>query len=114
MHRCISGCFSVRVFASLSKRNYDSAYDTQTCFCDFGAGDSGAYLPACAEEEVILRQYEKEYDIKKDLEAMLLSLLAGEEGFEPPWTVLETGILPLDDSPRCCKTTTCASIANSV
>ena len=21
--------------------------------------------------------------------------LAGEEGFEPPWTVLETGILPL-------------------
>lgn len=25
--------------------------------------------------------------------------LAGEEGFEPPWTVLETGILPLYDSP---------------
>ena len=50
---------------------------------------------------MILVQYEKEYDItKKDLEAMLLSLLAGEEGFEPPWTVLETGILPLDDSPK--------------
>ena len=26
-------------------------------------------------------------------------LKAGEEGFEPPWTVLETGILPLYDSP---------------
>ena len=26
--------------------------------------------------------------------------LAGEEGFEPPWTVLETVILPLYDSPK--------------
>ena len=26
-------------------------------------------------------------------------LKTGEEGFEPPWTVLETGILPLYDSP---------------
>ena len=26
---------------------------------------------------------------------------AGEEGFEPPWTVLETVILPLYDSPVC-------------
>ena len=29
----------------------------------------------------------------------LTPLEAGEEGFEPPWTVLETVILPLYDSP---------------
>ena len=52
------------------------------------------------------------WEKEKSLE--LSRLLTGEEGFEPPWTVLETGILPLDDSPRYCKTTTCASIANSV
>ena len=37
------------------------------------------------------------WEKEKSLE--LSRLLTGEEGFEPPWTVLETGILPLDDSP---------------
>ena len=38
------------------------------------------------------------WEKEKSLE--LSRLLTGEEGFEPPWTVLETGILPLDDSPK--------------
>lgn len=56
--------------------------------------------PGAAKKKQISQKHNE--FIKKAL-ALSKCFLAGEEGFEPPWTVLETGILPLYDSPMCLK-----------